>query len=62
MNKLERAALEHAQEELGYRRSPQAKRNALADKIRREAADKAAGHLPSCSLTRCNVDCPKVRA
>jgi hypothetical protein len=57
MKASERAALQHAAEELAYRRSPQAKLDAEADRKRREAADRNAGHLPTCGLTKCDPKC-----
>ena len=55
---LERAALDHARQWLAYQRSPQARRDAEIDRKRRAAADRAAGHLPACSLTKCAAGCP----
>jgi hypothetical protein len=57
---MERAALEHARAWQRYQRSPQAKRDAAIDRKRRAAADKAAGHLPGCTLSKCAADCSKV--
>jgi hypothetical protein len=59
MTKLEQAALGHASEWLRYQASPQARRDAEIDRKRRAASDKAAGHIPACSLTRCAAGCPK---
>lgn len=55
---LERAALEHAREELAYQRSPQAAKDREADAVRRAAADRKAGHSPACGLTTCAPCCP----
>jgi hypothetical protein len=54
---LEVAALQHAAAELNYQRSPQAARDRRADASRRAAADKKAGHLPTCGLMRCAPGC-----
>lgn len=61
MNRLERAALSHAAEHLRYQRSPQARKDAEADRARRIKADKAAGHSPLCGLTQCHASCPSLR-
>lgn len=60
MDKMEKAALEHAAAELKYRKSPQAKIDFEADKVRRAKADKALGHSVACTLTKCACDCPKM--
>lgn len=57
MNTAERNALKHAADELTYRRSPQAKADAAADQQRREAADRKAGHLPTCGILKCAPGC-----
>jgi hypothetical protein len=59
MKTSERNALKHAAEELAYRRSPQAKADAAADRARREAADIAVGHLPTCGLLKCDPACKR---
>lgn len=59
MKPSERAALQHAADELAYRRSPQAKIDAEADRARRERADRAAGHLPTCGLLKCDPKCTR---
>ncbi len=59
LNKMEKAALEHARQWREYDRSPQAAIDRRVDKARRKAADIKAGHLPTCSLTKCAPDCPK---
>ncbi len=59
MTKMERAALDHARDWLRYQNSPQYRLDVAVDRKRRESADKAAGHLPSCSLTKCSPDCRK---
>ena len=56
---LERAALRHAEEWRAYQRSPQARRDAIADRERRAAADRKAGHSPACTLAKCAPDCGK---
>jgi hypothetical protein len=58
---LERAALQHAAAEQAYRRSPQARRDAVADRDRRAAADRKAGHSPACTLAKCAPDCGRER-
>lgn len=58
MTQQEKAALDHAKAWLQYQRSPQARRDLEADRARRAAADRKAGHSPQCSLTRCSVNCP----
>lgn len=61
MTKTEAAALRHAAEWLRYACSPQAALDARADKVRRAASDRAARHLPACSLTKCCPACPRLR-
>jgi len=61
MTRNEAAALRHAAEWLRYSRSPQATRDARADKARRAANDRAVGHLPACGLTKCCAACPRLR-
>lgn len=57
MSPAERNALKHAAEELAYRRSPQAKADAAADRARRDSADRKAGHLPTCGILKCAPGC-----
>jgi hypothetical protein len=57
MKTLEQSSLQHAKDELRYQRSPQAWIDAQVDKARRAAADKKAGHVPGCSLTKCAPGC-----
>jgi hypothetical protein len=59
MTSREQDALDHAYEELRYQASPQAAEDRSTDALRRAQRDKAAGHTPRCSLTRCAPDCPK---
>jgi hypothetical protein len=61
MNPMEKKALQHAADELRYRKSKQARIDAENDKRRREAADIKAGHLPQCSLLRCAPTCPRCK-
>lgn len=56
---LERSSLRHALEQLRYERTPAARADRIADRIRRAAADRSVGHLPTCTLTRCSPDCPR---
>lgn len=60
MNRMEKAALNHAAEWLRYSRSPQAKRDLAADIARREALSRKQGHLPSCGLLKCRPECPSL--
>lgn len=57
MNGMEKAALNHAAEWLRYSRSPQARRDADQDRQRRLVADRATGHSPACTLTKCHPSC-----
>lgn len=57
MNEMEKSALKHAAEQLRYQRSPQYKIDRENDKRKRAARDKAFGHTPQCSLTRCAEGC-----
>lgn len=59
MTKLECAAIEHANQWLVYQRSPEARRDAELDRLRRAKADKAAGHSPMCGLLKCHPSCKK---
>jgi hypothetical protein len=59
MNTLEKQALKHAEEYLRYARSKQSVTDMQIDAAKRRQADRAAGHLPACSLTKCCRDCPK---
>lgn len=59
LSPIERSSLNHAREWLRYQRSAQAQQDLIADKKRREAADKAAGHLPQCGLLKCVAGCLK---
>lgn len=61
MNDMEKAALEAVVEELRYQRSAQAVADRAADRARRARADRATGHVPACSLSRCANDCPTRR-
>ncbi len=61
MKRLEAASLKHAAEWLRYSRSPQAKRDLAADKIRRAKADIASDHTPECGLMKCADNCPSLR-
>jgi hypothetical protein len=56
---MEAACQQHAAEQRRYDRSRQAVIDRAADAARRAAADKKAGHLPTCSLTKCAPGCPK---
>jgi len=59
MTPAERSALKHAADWIAYQRSAQASLDAAADRKRRAARDRANGHVPECSLTRCADDCAK---
>jgi hypothetical protein len=48
-----------AAEERSYQCSRQAKIDLDAARVRRAKADLAAGHLPSCSLTKCDSQCDR---
>lgn len=61
MTRLEKAALNHAAEEIRYQRSPQAKIDAAFDRKRRIQADKKAGHSPACGIMKCHPSCPSLR-
>jgi hypothetical protein len=56
---MEQACREHAAAELRYQASPKAALDRLVDQTRRAAADRKAGHVPGCSLTRCAPGCRK---
>jgi hypothetical protein len=56
---LERLCLKRASEWLAYDRSPQAAIDRRKDAERRAKADRAVGHLPTCSLTKCDPICGK---
>lgn len=60
MTPLEKSSLRHAMEWRRYDTSPQAANDRLIDKQRRAAADRAVGHLPTCSLTKCDPKCRHV--
>lgn len=60
MTEHERQILEMVAEELRYQSSARAARDRRADRERRAAADRAAGHLPECTLSRCVDDCPSL--
>jgi hypothetical protein len=57
MTKHEAHTLQLAREQQAYDRSPQSARDLQADIVRRAARDRAAGHLPACSLSRCCAGC-----
>ena len=57
MNRMERAAQEHARDELHYRASTRAIADMANDKSAREKADRKIGHSPKCSLTKCHPEC-----
>lgn len=61
MNRMEKACLRSAAEWLRYSRSPQARRDAEADRLRRLAADRKAGHSSLCGLDACHPSCPSRR-
>jgi hypothetical protein len=56
---LEKVAQRHAADWLRYSRSPQAQRDLRRERDERARADRAAGHLPACTLSRCAPGCPK---
>jgi hypothetical protein len=57
MNAMEKAALDGAAEWLRYARSPQFSADLKRDRAERASRDKAAGHSPKCSLTKCHPEC-----
>ena len=59
LSPIERSSLNHAREWLHYQRSAQAQQDLIADKKRRETADRAVGHLPQCGLLKCAAGCLK---
>ena len=58
---MEAHALQHAKDELEYRKSGKAAKDLEKDKERRAKADKAVGHLPACSLSKCAPGCPSLK-
>ncbi len=56
----ENETLRHAAAWLRYERSPRFARDMAADKLRRKKRDRAAGHLPQCSLAKCAPECPSL--
>ncbi len=54
---MEENCQRQAAEWLAYTRSAQYRLDQLIDRQRRAAASRRNGHLPSCSLTRCDDRC-----
>lgn len=59
MNKMEQAALQHANAWLRYQRSPQARIDRAIDAAQRAKRDHALGHSPNCGLLKCHPECKR---
>jgi hypothetical protein len=59
MATMDKEALRHVEEYHRYERSSQSTLDRAIDRQRRERADRACGHLPTCTLSRCAPDCPR---
>lgn len=49
-----------AEEARQWLRSPERRREEAQDRVIRAQADRKAGHLPTCTLTRCATNCPSL--
>ena len=58
---LEQSSLAHAIEWLRYQDSAQAALDRVIDRHRRIRCTIAVGHLPTCSLTKCDPRCKKAQ-
>jgi hypothetical protein len=61
MNKMEKAALQHACEWLRYQHSPQARTDELIDAAQRAKHDHAFGHSPKCGILKCHPNCKQFK-
>ena len=58
-NRSEESTLRHAAAWLRYQNSQQYRTDLLVEQAQRAKRDRALGHVPACSLTRCADQCQR---